>query len=73
MGYHTLSPMVDIPADILSSVKDEWAQDTRTKIQTVLKRNSQSEGDTPMSVKLPVPGGGGGSIFVHIFIYKDVQ
>ena len=26
-----------------------------------------------MSFKLPMRGGGGGSIFVHIFIYNNVQ
>ena len=56
--YHTPSPMAIVPADTLCRVRDQWARDTPTKIQTVLKKISRSGGGAPhMSVKLPMPGG----------------
>ena len=60
-GYHTPSLMVIIPADTLSSATHQWAEDTPTKIQKVLKKISQSAGgSTPHVVQIAHAWGGGG-------------
>ena len=68
-GYHTHSRMGITPADTLSSVTNQWAQETPTKIQTVLKKISKRGGGVPhMSFKSPMSWGGGQCIctFNHI-------
>ena len=73
-GYHTPIPMFIISADTLSGVTDRRAQDTPTRNTNSVEENFATWGGVPhMSVKLPMLGGGGGNIFVHIFIHKNVQ
>ena len=63
--------MFIISADTLSSATDRLAQDTLTKIQTVLKKISQSWGGVPhMSFKPPMPGGG--AIYLYVYSYSFV-